>query len=165
MMEDVRNNGRSKLKLVQKMHTLKTLVFPRIDSRMMCADLTKSHLDQWDSKLRAIVSEWFRIKNIPVELFRMSWRNEGFSFPSLRDRQNISAIQTVPDMIISPDEITRKLMRQFEEEQAENCGIEWRERTPDHDNKGFLNWHPTTEQQKWHAGIPTQSILDRKSVV
>jgi hypothetical protein len=35
MMEDVRNIGRSRLKIVQKMHALKTFVFPRIDYRMM----------------------------------------------------------------------------------------------------------------------------------
>jgi hypothetical protein len=83
MMEDVRNIGRSRFKLVQKMEALKTFVFPRIDYRMMCADLTKTHLDHWDSQLRGIVSNWFGIKNIPTELFQMSWRNGGFSFPSL----------------------------------------------------------------------------------
>jgi hypothetical protein len=36
-------------------------------------------------------------------------------------------IRTVLGMMTSPDEITRKLMRQFEKKQAENCGIEWRE--------------------------------------
>jgi hypothetical protein len=66
MMEDVKNVGRSRLKIVQKMHALKTFVFPRIDYRMMCADLTKTHLDTWDSQRRGIVSEWFKVKNIPV---------------------------------------------------------------------------------------------------
>jgi hypothetical protein len=102
------------------MHALKTFVFPRIDYRMMCADLTKTHLEIWDSKLRGIVSEWFRIRNIPVEIFQMSWRDGVFSFPSLRERQNTLVMRTVLDMHTSPDDITRKLMRQFEIEQARN---------------------------------------------
>jgi hypothetical protein len=81
MMEDVRNIGRSRLKIVQKMHALKTFVFPRIDYRMMCADLDKSHIDKWDSHLRGIVSEWFKVKNIPTEIFQMSWRDGGLFIP------------------------------------------------------------------------------------
>jgi hypothetical protein len=161
MMEDVKNIGRSRLKIVQKMHALKTFVFPRIDHRMMCADLAKSHLDAWDAQLRGIVSEWFKVKNIPVEIFQMSWRDGGFSFPSLRERQNTLVMSTVLDMITSPDPVTRQLMRQFEIEQARNCGIEWKERPMDHNNRGFLNWNPTTDQQKWRAGAPTQSIFPR----
>jgi hypothetical protein len=128
---------------------------------MMRADLTRTHLDTWDSQLRGIVSEWFKVKNIPVEIFEMSWRDGGFSFPSLRERQNTLVMRTILDMITSPDDITRKLMRQSEIEQARNCGIEWKERPPHHNNRGYLNWNPTTDQQKWRAGAPTQSIFPR----
>jgi hypothetical protein len=116
MMEDVRNIGRSRLKLIQKMHTLNTFVFPRIYYRMMCPDLMKIYLEQWDSQLRIIMSEWFRIQNIPVELLQMSWRDGGFSLPSLRERHNTMVIRTMLDMLTSPDQATRKLMRQFEKE-------------------------------------------------
>jgi hypothetical protein len=159
MTEDAKNIGRSKLKLAQKMQALKAFVFPRIHYGMMCADLSRGHLDRWDSQLRSLVSEWFRIKNILVELFQMSWRDGGFFFPWLRDRQNTLVTRTVVDMLTSPNDVTRKLMRQFESEQAANCGIEWRERGPDHDSKGFLNWRPTTEQQIWRPGTQTQSIF------
>jgi hypothetical protein len=47
MMEDVKNVWRSRLKIVQKMHALKTFVFPRIDYRMMCADITKTSINGW----------------------------------------------------------------------------------------------------------------------
>jgi hypothetical protein len=122
MMEDVKNIGRSRLKLVHKMHALNTFVFPRIDYRMKCAGLTETHLDAWDSQLRGIVSEWFSIKNIRVEIFQMSWRDGGFSFPSIRERQNTLVMRTILNMLTSPDDVTRKLMRQFEIEQARNCG-------------------------------------------
>jgi hypothetical protein len=83
---------------------------------MICADLSRTQLDRWDSQIRALVGEWFGIRDIPVELLEMSWREGGFSFPSLRDRQNTLVSRTVLDMLTSPDEVTRKLMRQFERE-------------------------------------------------
>jgi hypothetical protein len=48
----------------------------------MCADLSKSHLEQWDSQIRSLVGEWFGIENIPVGLFQMSWSDEGFLLKS-----------------------------------------------------------------------------------
>jgi hypothetical protein len=160
MMEDANNIGKSKLRIVQKMHALKTFVFPRIDSRMICADLTRTHLDHWDSQIRALVGEWSGIRNIQVEHFRMSWRDGGFLFHSLRDRQNTLVIRTALEMLTSPDEITRNLMKQFETEQAANCGIEWKEREPCQTD-GFLNWAPTFDQQKLNPGKPTKSIFPR----
>jgi hypothetical protein len=142
MMEDACQIGRSKLQITQKMHALKMFVFPRIDYRMMCADLSRSHLDQCDAQIRGMVGEWF---GIPVELFQMSWRDGGFCFPSLCDRQNTLVIRTLLSMMTSPDEVTRKLMRQFEYEQAENCGIEYKEREPD-TTTGLFNWAPSYDQ-------------------
>jgi hypothetical protein len=57
MLEDARIIGRSKLRITQKMHALKMFVFPRIDCRMMCADLARSNLDRWDTNIRGIVGE------------------------------------------------------------------------------------------------------------
>jgi hypothetical protein len=111
MLEDARIIGQSKLRITQKMLALKMFVFPRIDYRMMCADLSRSHLEKWDTNIRGMVGEWFGIHGIPKELFQMSWRDGGFSFPSLRDRQNTLVIRTILAMMSSPDEITRKLMR------------------------------------------------------
>jgi hypothetical protein len=74
-----------------------------------------SHWERLDSQIRGLVGEWFGMENIPVELFQMSWRDGGFPFPSLRDRQNTLGVWTVLDMMTSPDEVTRKMMRQFEE--------------------------------------------------
>jgi hypothetical protein len=38
---------------------------------------------------------------------------------------------------------------------------EWRERPLDHNNRGFLNWNPTTEHQMRCPVVPTQSIFPR----
>jgi hypothetical protein len=102
MLEDARIIGRSKLRITQEMYALKMFVFPRIDYRMMCADLGRSHLDRWDTNIRGIVGEWFGIHGIPKELFQMPCRDGGFSFPSLRDRQNTLVIRTILAMMSSP---------------------------------------------------------------
>jgi hypothetical protein len=80
MLEGAHQIGRSKLKITKKMHALKMFVFPRIDYRMMCADLSRTHLEKWDAQIRRMVGDWFGIHGIPVELFQMSWRDGGFSF-------------------------------------------------------------------------------------
>jgi hypothetical protein len=65
-------------------------------------------------------------------------------------------------MMSSPDDITQKLMRQFDTEQTTNCEIEWRERDP-RSNQGFLNCHPTLDQIQFNLDVPTQSIFPRAS--
>jgi hypothetical protein len=47
-------------------------VLPRIAYRMMCTDLSRSHWELWDAKIRGMLDEWFVIYGIPVELFQMS---------------------------------------------------------------------------------------------
>jgi hypothetical protein len=59
---------------------LPVAVLPPIDYRMMCADLNKFILDRWDSQIRTMVGEWFGMRNIPVELFQISWRDGDFQF-------------------------------------------------------------------------------------
>jgi hypothetical protein len=68
----------------------------------------------------------------------MSWKDGGFSFPSLRDRQNTLVIGTILHVMTSPDDIMRKPMKQSEMKRAEDLHIEWRERDRD-SNQGFLN--------------------------
>jgi hypothetical protein len=160
MLEDARQIGRSKLRMTQKMHALKMFVFPRIDYRIMCVDLSKTHLEKWDSQIRGMVGDWFGIHGIPVELFQMSWRDGGFSFPSLRDRQNTLVIRTLLSMMTSPDDATRKLTKQFEVGQARNMGINYKERELTN-TSGFLNWAPTYDQIRAQEDFPTQSIFAR----
>jgi hypothetical protein len=71
VIEEARQIGRSKLRITQKMHGLKMFVFPRIDYRMMCADLSRSHLERWDAHIRRLVGEWFGIHGILTALFEM----------------------------------------------------------------------------------------------
>jgi hypothetical protein len=85
---------------------------------MMCADLCGSLLTAWDSKIRSTVGYWFGIHNSPTDRFQMPWRDGRFSFQSLRGGQNTVVIRTVLEMMTSDDEITGKLMKQCEKEEA-----------------------------------------------
>jgi hypothetical protein len=58
ILEDTRQIGRSKLRITQKTHALKMFVFPRIDYRMMCADLSRTHLERWNAQIRGMVGDW-----------------------------------------------------------------------------------------------------------
>jgi hypothetical protein len=57
MIEDARIIRLSKPKLTQKMHPVKMFVFPRVDYQMMCADMYKSHLTAWDSRILGIAGD------------------------------------------------------------------------------------------------------------
>jgi hypothetical protein len=51
MLENVPQIGRSKLRIAQKMHALKMSVFPRIDYRMICADLSRKYLERPNAQI------------------------------------------------------------------------------------------------------------------
>jgi hypothetical protein len=135
-------------------------VFPRIDYWMMCGDLPRTHLERWGAQIRGMLGDWFGIHAIPVELFQMSWRDGGFSFPYLRDRQNPLAIRTLLSMTTYPDEVTRKLMKQVEIKQAWNMDVEYKERDPTC-TSGFLNGAPTYDQIRTSPDVPAHSIFPR----
>jgi hypothetical protein len=162
MLEDAHLIGRSKLRITQKMHTLKMSVSPRIDHRVMCSDLSRAHPERCDATIRGLVGERFGIHGIPVELFQVSWRDGGVSFPHLRDRQDYLVIRTVLSMFTSTDDVTRRLMKQFEIWQARNCGIECKEREFGW-TTGILNWNPTFDQMDVSPDVHPQSIFPEPS--
>jgi hypothetical protein len=49
----------------------------------------------------------------------MSWRDGGFTLPSLRERQNTMIIRTICDITTSKDKQIREVIEYFESEQAE----------------------------------------------
>jgi hypothetical protein len=95
-----------------------------------------------------------------LEFSNQAWRDGGFSFPSLRDRQNTLVIRTLLSMMTSPDEVTRKLMKQLKVEQARNMDIEYKERESTC-AIGFLNWAPTYDQMEVSPEVSTQLIFPR----
>jgi hypothetical protein len=161
MKDHIIKLGKSNLNIAQKLEAIKMMELPRIDYRMMCADLTKSDLKQFDSWLRGQIQGWLRMRGIPQGMAGMSWRDGGFTLPSLEDLQNTMVIRTICDIMTSKDPQITQMMAIFEEEQAFKWGMEIAERLNPEDNKGFLRW--TGENPDWRDYPVTklQSVFPR----
>jgi hypothetical protein len=132
--------GKSNLNVAQKMEGVKFTELPRIDYRMMCADLEKSDLEGFDCWLRGQIQSWLRMRGVPQGMAGMSWRDGGFTMPSLEDRQNTMVIRTICDIMTTKDPQMQLMMKIFEEEHAHKYDMEIAERLNPEDNKGFLRW-------------------------
>jgi hypothetical protein len=60
MKDHIIKLGKSNLNMAQKMEGVKFMELPRIDYRMMCADLKASDLESSDRWLRGQVNGWFQ---------------------------------------------------------------------------------------------------------
>jgi hypothetical protein len=91
----------------------------------------------------------------------MSWRDGGFTLPSLQDRQNTMIIRTICDIMTSKDPEVQKMMKVFEEEQAARFGMGIADGLNPEDNKGFLRW--TGDNPDWRriSVAKLQSIFPR----
>jgi hypothetical protein len=81
---------------------------------MMCGDIYQSDLRSFDSWLRGQVMSWLKIPGIATEVFLMSWRDGGFTLPSLEERQYTMIIRTLLDMMSTTDRELLASMRTFE---------------------------------------------------
>jgi hypothetical protein len=68
----------------------------------------------------------------------MSWRDGGFTLPSLGERRNTMIIRTIFDIMTSKDPEIKQTIGYFEEEQAEEWKIGIADREYDDYKKGFL---------------------------
>jgi hypothetical protein len=147
MKVNITKLSKSNLTLTQKLEGIRFMELPRIDYRMICADITESDLDKFDSWPRGTVQSWLKMRGIPMGLPGMSWRDGGFTLPSLRERQNTMIIRTMCDVMRSNDPEIEKMMDYFEEEQAREWNMGIAERENEDDKKGFLRW--TGQSPDW----------------
>jgi hypothetical protein len=138
IQENIEAIGRSRLNLTQKLHAIKTFELPRIDFRMMNGDIFQSDLREFDSWLRGQIMRWLKIQGIATEVFLMSWRDGGFTLPSLEERQYTMVIRTLLDIMATTDTDLLNIMRQFEKEEAERYGCTVVDRKED--EGGFMRW-------------------------
>jgi hypothetical protein len=147
ILESVKENidqiGRSRLNLTHRMHAIKTFELQRIDFRMMCGDITQSDLRDFDRWLRGRISGWLHTPGIIAETFLMSWRDGGFTIPSLEERQYTMLVRTMLDMMSTTDIQLLKIMKQFEKEEAAvyDCEIVERDPNSKEEGGGFLRWY------------------------
>jgi hypothetical protein len=93
----------SALSVVQKIDAIKTFVIPHFDFLMLNGEVSKVELNKLDSYIRGKINEMLRLPGLPQESHHMSWRDGGFSIPSLCDRQNVLSICSLSHMILSKD--------------------------------------------------------------
>jgi hypothetical protein len=161
MKDHIIKLGKSNLNIAQKMEGVKFMELPRIDYRMMCADLKQSDLDSFDVWLRGQVQSWFRMRGVPQGMAGMSWRDGGFTLPSLRDRQNTMVIRTICDIMTSKDPQMQLMMQVFEEDQAAVYKMGIADRLNPEDNKGFLRWTGQNPDWRTYSVAKLQSIFPR----
>jgi hypothetical protein len=93
----------SPLLTVQKIDAIKTFVIPCFDFLMLNGEISKVHLKEMDSFIRGRINDLLKIPGRPIEYQHMSWRDGGFSIPSLLDRSNVLSICSFAHMYFSKD--------------------------------------------------------------
>jgi hypothetical protein len=71
---------------------------------MMNGDIYQSDLREFDSWLRGQIMGWLKIPGIATEVFLMSWRDGGFTLPSLEERHYTMTIRTLLDVMSTTDQ-------------------------------------------------------------
>jgi hypothetical protein len=126
----------SPLLTVQKIDAIKTFVIPCFDFLMLNGDISKTRLDELDSFIRGQTNKLLKIPGLPVECHHMSWRDGGFSIPSLLDRSHLLSICSFAHMVLSKDTNIRTMTRAFIESERK-----FRHITIETDSTSyFLNW-------------------------
>jgi hypothetical protein len=126
----------SQLLIVQKIDAIKTFVIPCFDFLMLNGDLSRTRLKDIDKHIRGEINKMLKIPSLPKELHHMSWKDGGFSIPSLLDRSHVLSICSFAHMSLSNDPNIRAMTRAFIESERRFRHISPEEET----NTQFLNW-------------------------
>jgi hypothetical protein len=135
--------GACDLNITQKLEGVMFMELPRIDYRMMCADVKEQDLDNFDRWLRETVQTWLKTRGIQLGMPGTSWRDGGLTIPSLRERQNTMIVRTICDIMTSKDPEILRTMNYFEQEQADEWNVHIAERENETDKECFLRWAGT----------------------
>jgi hypothetical protein len=109
----------SQLSTVQKIDAVKTFVIPHFDFLMLNGEISKVQLNTLDSFIRGELNKMLKLPGLPVECHHMSWRDGGFSIPSLSDRRNVLSICSLSHMILSTDTNIQAMTRAFIDSERE----------------------------------------------
>jgi hypothetical protein len=126
----------SPLLIVQKIDAIKTFVIPCFDFLLLNGDLSRTQLKNIDSYIRGEVNKMLKIPSLPKETHHMSWKDGGFSIPSLLNRSYVLSICSFAHMSLSKDPNIRSMTRAFIESERRFRRISSENDT----NTQFLNW-------------------------
>jgi hypothetical protein len=114
----------SPLLTVQKIDAVKTFLLSSIDFLVLNREVGRSQLRVMDKKIRGMINKELKVNGLPIECHHASWRDEGLSYPSLRDRDDILTIRLFAQMTLSDDIGVRAAIKQFIEDKREFRRIE-----------------------------------------
>jgi hypothetical protein len=142
----------SPLLIVQKIDAVKTFLLPTLDFMMLNGDVGESQLSAMDSHIRGRIDEALKVRGLPVECHHASWRDGGFSYPSLIDRRKVLMVRSFGQMMLSRDEKIRGAMKYFAEAERQLRCIE------EDANSSFLNW----KDESGRSGTVSLVVRSRK---
>jgi hypothetical protein len=84
--------------------------------------------------IRGAIDQALKIRGLPVECHHASWRDGGFSYPSLLDRREVLLVRLLTQMMLSKDEKVREATQWFMEEEQQYRGF------PEDQDSNVINW-------------------------
>jgi hypothetical protein len=124
----------SPLLTVQRINAITTFVLPMLDLMLLNGDASIKQLRDIDQKIRGAVDRTLKVRGLLVECHHASWRDGGFSYPSLLDRREVLLVRSLTQMMLPKDEKVREAMRWFVEGDRRYQGIH------EDSDSNFLNW-------------------------
>lgn len=126
----------SDLLIVQKIHAIKTFVFPTIDFILENGQLKVKDIEKLDSFIAANINKLFS-GNIPTAVKHASWKDGGLSIPKLRDKAESARVKSLTRMLTNNDNNVNLLFEKAIEDERCKRHIETIEVD---DSSTFLNW-------------------------
>jgi hypothetical protein len=105
------------LRIVQKIHAIKTYALPELDHLLLNADAGLEDLKILDQNIRGAIGQALAVRGIRVECYHCSRRDGGASLASAYHRADVLAIRSLVHMLISPDAAIRAASRKFVEDE------------------------------------------------
>ena len=143
----------SDLCIVQKLHAIKTFVFPTIDFILENGQLKIKDVTELDHFIAKHINILFQ-GNIPTAVKHASWKDGGLSIPSLRDKMETARIKSFIRMITNKDANISALAEKALEDERHKRKIDTTDKEED---MIFFNWKDYESDP--HKG--TNSIIQR----
>jgi hypothetical protein len=162
----------SPLLTVQKIDAIKTFVIPCFDFLMLNGDLSRTRLRETDSYIRGELNKMLKIPGLPKECHHMSWRDGGFSIPSLLDRSYVLSICSFAHMFLSKDPSIRAMTcafieseRRFRQIPIDDVSIHhflnWKDEKGERGTASFIN---NTRRAVKHLKVHLHSDFDKLTI-
>lgn len=101
-LEKITKIFESELLTVQKLHAVRTFVFPALDFILENGQLKIKHIEMIDHKIAAFINKEFK-GNVPTVMKHCSWKDGGLSIPCLREKAEACRVKALVRMLTNKD--------------------------------------------------------------